>query len=50
MHAETAYIIVLTHIFFHPDYTVGPGVSPGQRTCLQVRSRTIPPVGNFTPP
>ena len=18
------------HIFFHPDYTVGPGVSPGQ--------------------
>ena len=31
MHAETAHIIVLTHIFFHPDYTVGPGVSPGQR-------------------
>ena len=31
MHAGTAYIIVLTHIFFHPDYTVGPGVSPGQR-------------------
>lgn len=50
MHAGTAYTIVLTHIFFHPDYTVGPRVSLGQRTCLQVRSRTIPPVGNFTPP
>ena len=32
MHAGTAYTIVLTHIFFHPDYTVGPGVSPGQQT------------------
>ena len=41
MHAETAHIIVLTHIFFHPDYTVGPGVSPSQR---------IPkyPVADFT--
>ena len=23
------------HIFFHPDYTVGPGVSPGQRARLK---------------
>ena len=50
MHAETAHIIVLTHIFFHPDYTVGPGVSPSQRICKQIRSRTVPPVGNFAPP
>jgi hypothetical protein len=23
---------VMTHIFFHPDYTVGPGFSPGLLT------------------
>jgi hypothetical protein len=22
----------MTHIFFHPDYTVGPGISPGLLT------------------
>ena len=30
MHAGTAHTIVLTHIFFHPDYTVGSGISPDQ--------------------
>ena len=29
-------------IFFHPDYTVGPGVSPGQRLI------THQPVADFT--
>jgi hypothetical protein len=23
---------MMTHIFFHPDYTVGPGFSPGLLT------------------
>lgn len=43
MHAGTAYIIVLTHIFFHPDYTVGPGISP-ESACTAWRhagSRTL---------
>ena len=30
------------HIFFHPDYTVGPGVSPGQRT------QNLRPVADYT--
>ena len=30
--------------------TVGPGVPPGQRMCCHIRSRTLPPVGSFTPP
>ena len=34
--------------FLHPDYTVGPGVAPGQHPCGW--SRTLPPVGNCTPP
>jgi hypothetical protein len=25
---------VAAHIFFHPDYTVGPGLSPGLLTLL----------------
>ena len=29
-HAEPR-VNCFTHIFFHPDYTVGPGISPGQR-------------------
>ena len=33
-------------IFFHPDCTVGPGITTG----LPKGSRAIPPVGNFTPP
>ena len=37
-------------IFFHPDYTVGPGVPPGQRIPSGIRSRTLPPVGNHAPP
>jgi hypothetical protein len=32
MHAEAAAGRVMTHIFFHPDYTVGPGFSPGLLT------------------
>jgi hypothetical protein len=47
---------MMTHIFFHPDYTVGPGFSPGLLT-LQPQAlagsaimMAIPPVGNFTPP
>jgi len=31
-------------IFFHPDFTVGPGVSPGHAAISS--SRTLPPVGN----
>ncbi len=30
-----------THIFFHPDYTVGFGVAPNQRTQLR-------PVADYT--
>jgi len=48
---------MMTHIFFHPDYTVGPGISPGLLT-LQPQALAgsaidmlaIPPVGNCTPP
>ena len=36
-------------VFFHPDYTVGPGVTPGQRPPKGSRSRTIPPVGELHP-
>ena len=35
-------------VFFHPDYTVGTGVAPVQHP--EGRSRTLPPVGNHTPP
>lgn len=31
--------------FFHPDYTVGPGVSP-DRAAVVGRSRALPPIGN----
>ena len=34
------------NIFFHPDYTVGIGISPIQQTCL----RALPPVRNLTLP
>jgi hypothetical protein len=40
-------------ILFHPDYTVGPGVTPDLLTLpakAEKRSRAIPPVGNCTPP
>jgi len=48
----------MTHIFFHPDYTVGPGFSPGLLTlqwCIPQALAgsavmAIPPVGNRTPP
>jgi hypothetical protein len=48
----------MTHIFFHPDYTVGPGFSPGLLTLQSFRLQAlagsavmaIPPVGNCTPP
>ena len=37
--------------FYHPDYTVGPGI---HKLCHRISrlsgSRTIPPVGNHTPP
>jgi hypothetical protein len=33
---------VMTHIFFHPDYTVGPGFSPGLLTLHGRRSRARP--------
>ena len=36
-----------TQIFFHPDYTVGFGIAPNP---APERSRTIPPIGNFTLP
>jgi len=38
-------------VLFHPDYTVGSGVSPDLLTFrCRKRSRALPPVGNFTPP
>ena len=42
-------------ILFHPDYTVGPGVTPDLLTSNETmasskRSRAIPPVGSCTPP
>ncbi len=38
-------------VLFHPDYTVGPGITPDLLTLPEGRrSRAIPPVGNFTPP
>jgi hypothetical protein len=47
----------MTHIFFHPDYTVGPGISPDLLTLQRVLQAlagsammAIPPVGNRTPP
>jgi hypothetical protein len=35
--------------FFHPDCTVGPGVSPDHAACavLQSRSWAVPPIGNW---
>jgi hypothetical protein len=42
LHAEAAAGRVLTHIFFHPDYTVGPGFSPGLLTLHGRRSRARP--------
>jgi len=33
--------------FFHPDYTVGTGISP---VPARLRSRTLPPIGNCTLP
>ena len=40
-----AYHIYL--FFSHPDYTVGFGIAPNP---AQKRSRTLPPIGNFTLP
>jgi hypothetical protein len=44
-------------VLFHPDYTVGLGISPSLLTPkLMGRSRAfslstnLPPVGNYTPP
>jgi hypothetical protein len=58
LHAEAAAGRVMTHIFFHPDYTVGPGFSPGLLTLRLFMPQAlagsavmaIPPVGNCTPP
>jgi len=36
--------------FFHPDYTVGPGLSPGPTLRLAGLAFAIPPIGNFTLP
>ena len=36
--------------FFHPDYTVGPGFSPGHALRLAGLAYAIPPIGNFTLP
>ena len=36
--------------FFHPDYTVGPGLSPGPTLRLAGLAYAIPPIGNFTLP
>lgn len=37
-------------IFFHPDYTVGTGISPVPAKPFSFSSRTLPPIGNFTLP
>ena len=37
---------MMISFFFHPDYTVGPGITPD----LPEGSRTLPPVGNHTLP
>jgi len=37
----------ISTIFFHPDYTVGIGIAPIH---ARLRSRTLPPIGNFTLP
>lgn len=40
----------MSHIFSHPDYTVGFGISPNQLPDCSSRSRAVPPVGTFTLP
>ena len=44
---ENEFKIQITEIFFHPDYTVGLGISPNQP---KNGSQTLLPVGNYTPP
>lgn len=36
-------------IFFHPDFTVGPGIQPDllNMGILVLSSRALPPVGNY---
>ena len=47
---------VMQIAFFHPDYTVGPGIAPDLLTRAHGAplagsvDRTLPPVGNRTPP
>jgi hypothetical protein len=42
--------------FFHPDFTVGPGISPDLQPRTEMRlarglgPKAIPPVGNLTLP
>jgi hypothetical protein len=36
--------------FFYPDYTVGPGFSPGPALRLAGLAHALPPIGNFTLP
>jgi hypothetical protein len=55
-HAWRHSVRMMTHIFFHPDYTVGPGISPGllslqpQALAGSAIGLAIAPVGKFTPP
>ena len=46
VNAVRMYLINTSSVFFHPDFTVGTGISPVQHE----RSRTLPPVGNLTLP
>jgi hypothetical protein len=43
---ENLLILFCMMISFHPDYTVGTGVSPVQSELAGSKSRAIPPVGN----
>jgi len=52
---QSSVLHLICLILFHPDYTVGPGITPDLLTSgnsgeLLERSRAIPPVGSFTPP
>ena len=40
-------IFAILVIFFYPDFTVGFGIAPNRAL---LRSRTLPPIGNFTLP
>jgi len=40
----------MEEIFFHPDFTVGTGITPVQLSLADYDISTSPPVGNYTLP